>query len=1200
MRNHCFTGLTQKADHSPKASPATSGTATATRVSTLGQHDLKPLFPVVLAGVAGAGKVCYKAAQGRVFRRATCRVLTCVPRGGQGQGELAREDRVVAGTDGMYSHFGEYDMGWLINGIFSSGITLGFVGIIIVVFITSLIFHIKTVLSTLNNLKDEIEEIENIRNGGDIYSDLLDKFAGISDNCRYFKKILMEYKDMIYSTQDITSTVEELWTPDILKSRIVPVVSTILTGLGVLGTFIGLSFGLKGLQLDGNIEHLQEQIQRVADGASIAFITSICGVCCSLSLTFYGKKKSEDITGKIRELSRLLSFLFPPLPIMQVLVDTHEETKKSTDIQGKLAEQIGGKLQTVFDSFTHDLIQNIANNISSSSEQIKRCIVGDSEKSVSEQLKSVAETGCENLQKTIRGATKFITVELRGLGDTVNRCSDNIKTSIDSNSISLQGTFDECSKNIISGISGSISSTGQQISNTVNISSDNVRKSIIHELKGVASLIETHTTILQGTIDRCSTDILSNIIKIVQTITSSSKEVKQCIASELKNIPSEVRKGVGSMVEEHLVPAIEGLEKAAEELAQGKDEISKNISDVGQKISNTVTTSSGNVTRSIVHELKGITSLIEENTTSLQGTLDRYSGSIISEISESISDAGQQISNTVGASNESAKTAIVSELKDIIPIIKMNYTNLQDIVSGCSTDISSTISKIVQTITSSSEEVKQGIASELKNIPLEVKEGVGSMVEEHLVPAVNELSGVSGDIREIPEKIKDGIGKSIDDKLIPAIEELKKAAEELAQGKAESSETALGQLVEKFIESMGTEGNKQRTSLEETTKQLNESIEYFTQKMTSLMGEIKNQRDSVEDTLQAQIKSIIEQFQNAVREELDKLNHQMGMTSEEVQRILEQIAKSMDDFIGKLHEVFTTTQTGQTGILEKFRNDMQEFLKLLKEYQNGINTEQDKRGKELENIIKGILESITNQINSTKSLLTQGSDLQEKINICKDMFDELSNSVKESSESLEQASGHLQESSANLQKFSSNISESMNRGATSVERAVRIVSGIEARQEEVNKKFDIVTGGIEDASRKLETVRISLEAVGQSLSGSAQQVTEGFEKAKDGFTKLADHYTEFQQDLNAHMEKMDEETRKQLEAYHEYMERLADHMATLLRDYSASVNQQVTSRMTAWNDLTEQFCKNMTSVVHVMEVLVSSLDIKRKQGEKRS
>lgn len=71
-------------------------------------------------------------------------------------------------------------------------------------------------------------------------------------------------------------------------TRLHAVVPSLLTGLGILGTFLGLSLGLTNVNLASEEwGPLKEGLKNLLSGAHMAFITSVWGIGLSKALPFY-------------------------------------------------------------------------------------------------------------------------------------------------------------------------------------------------------------------------------------------------------------------------------------------------------------------------------------------------------------------------------------------------------------------------------------------------------------------------------------------------------------------------------------------------------------------------------------------------------------------------------------------------------------------------------------------------------------------------------------------------------------------------------------------------------------------------------------------------------------------------------------------------------------------------------------------------
>lgn len=196
----------------------------------------------------------------------------------------------------------------------------------------------------------------------------------LSSTIKNFSEILREDNGVLYATQDVEAVSHTLWEPPLLRSRLIPAGAAILTGLGVLGTFAGLLLGLSGLQLDGNMEHLQAEIRQVAQGASVAFETSVWGVSLSLVLTVLEKLCSSGVSRRLLSLQGLLLQLFPPFPLPEIMRDTRDSSRDTVTHLAGLAEQIGENMQRSLDSFSENMLNSLASNISEASNRISQAI----------------------------------------------------------------------------------------------------------------------------------------------------------------------------------------------------------------------------------------------------------------------------------------------------------------------------------------------------------------------------------------------------------------------------------------------------------------------------------------------------------------------------------------------------------------------------------------------------------------------------------------------------------------------------------------------------------------------------------------------------------------------------------------------------------------------------------------------------------
>ncbi len=163
------------------------------------------------------------------------------------------------------------------------------------------------------------------------------------------------YNGLIWREGRVYSTipVDEVFSYDTLATNIanpqqISNIVTLLTGLGVLGTFLGLTVGLKDLTFDGTSLEIVKQIKNMTACASTAFVTSVWGVGSGLILNLFRYGIWAFILrGKINKVKKKIEEVFPlTSPVDDFMVSVKENLASSNDTLSKLAEEIGSRMQT--------------------------------------------------------------------------------------------------------------------------------------------------------------------------------------------------------------------------------------------------------------------------------------------------------------------------------------------------------------------------------------------------------------------------------------------------------------------------------------------------------------------------------------------------------------------------------------------------------------------------------------------------------------------------------------------------------------------------------------------------------------------------------------------------------------------------------------------------------------------------------------
>lgn len=175
--------------------------------------------------------------------------------------------------------------------------------------------------------------------------------------------------DVVYATADAEYFFNtRSLAPRLIHDRLLSYLPSAMTAIGVLGTFLGLTIGLSGLDFSDStdVDSLRQGINQLIGGASVAFFTSIAGVFASLMTNsqhkIYERKFESELKGLQNSVDRRFMRYSPERSFLQISGHTQE----SAEALAELHEKIGSKLQTAVEGISRDMQDAVATAIKSS------------------------------------------------------------------------------------------------------------------------------------------------------------------------------------------------------------------------------------------------------------------------------------------------------------------------------------------------------------------------------------------------------------------------------------------------------------------------------------------------------------------------------------------------------------------------------------------------------------------------------------------------------------------------------------------------------------------------------------------------------------------------------------------------------------------------------------------------------------------
>lgn len=244
-------------------------------------------------------------------------------------------------------------------------------GILFIFVILLVIFLLKAIRRT-HSIGSLVKEVDNLGTKYDRPADpviLNDLEKVFEDEDKLFKKAWQEFKEslviperrkVVYKTDESSLFFsEDRLLGQYLNLRFWNSVPALLVGLGILGTFVGLVWGLipfSGIDFE-RTEEIRKGIEKLLSGVSTAFVTSVWGML--VSLLFNGVEKLY--IGKVsREIAILQDVLDEPFTLT-----TEEEIAERQDYE---LEQQTAALK----SFSTDLANDIKSAMADGRQELIR------------------------------------------------------------------------------------------------------------------------------------------------------------------------------------------------------------------------------------------------------------------------------------------------------------------------------------------------------------------------------------------------------------------------------------------------------------------------------------------------------------------------------------------------------------------------------------------------------------------------------------------------------------------------------------------------------------------------------------------------------------------------------------------------------------------------------------------------------------
>lgn len=229
-----------------------------------------------------------------------------------------------------------------------------FLGIMAVTYIAGMFGGMFRMNDLSRALSDAADEIRNVfQSPGKVDADKVSALNGIFHQ-RYLDGKMQAFTDAISQSHEGIGDIEEYLNGDDMDEhvhkRLLEMAPDIFTSLGILGTFVGLVWGLKNFE-PTNYEAMTTSVASLVDGIKVAFLTSIYGIAMSIVYTCGMRSEYSSMTASLQKfLDRFHTYVMPTAESesMNILVSSQKnQTAAMEQMAEKFSVQMAGSFEKV-------------------------------------------------------------------------------------------------------------------------------------------------------------------------------------------------------------------------------------------------------------------------------------------------------------------------------------------------------------------------------------------------------------------------------------------------------------------------------------------------------------------------------------------------------------------------------------------------------------------------------------------------------------------------------------------------------------------------------------------------------------------------------------------------------------------------------------------------------------------------------------
>ena len=559
----------------------------------------------------------------------------------------------------------------------------------------------EKLLNNINSIKDLIENYERIK-------EKMNNIPHICDIWNEFCETLIFEKNASGQINSIKNTAQvEVY---INKETIIyqqtdwnamETLPGVLTGFGLAGTFIAITFALMNFNADP--QKMQESIEHLISGLSVKFYSSLAGIITAILYTIIKNILFSGLENNLIKIQNKLNKILPKQTIEHYLANIEKRIYIQTKHNVEFNEYLLKKLDT-----TDNRLNEIYKEIEDQTGSLKSFLT---DMDFSDTIKNAISDSISNAKPDLIDA---INISLEKLDEVKNETFDKLENMQNQLITTLDSLKSNLSNSITNSLKDSLNKLNEVVEDLKNVkqeSSATLVENLIHELKDIFSNMQNNFTEaivgnsddtilnLQKSLQESSTylsslkDIFENfMINMQSQITSSNQQQNEAVKhtinetiSKVSEVSTNIQSGIATQ-NTQMAEMLNLLTQYTAELHSYETGIRNNYKELTENIHNALMLQENIINKNtgFINQLTGASEKISNSVNSLSTASSEVSNVIT--ISKNTAD---NLTNSLHTTNQ-INNDINNTIKSNLIMLKENYNSMllmKDTIEGLSANL---------------------------------------------------------------------------------------------------------------------------------------------------------------------------------------------------------------------------------------------------------------------------------------------------------------------------------------------------------------------------------------------------------------------------------------------------------------------------------------------------------------------------------